>query len=153
MPRIAKQTLGSTELEDQEGLKRAFAEALLRNPSKPAEAAFKVFPGAANTGRALQAANRWPDDDEVKSIMAALVQEHGAEHFLPTREEVAREILEIARGPETETRHRLDALKLYGDFMGHTGKAADVKIDVATPMAELMSKIAANGRPKPSTSR
>ena len=81
--------------------------------------------------------------------MAALLEEHGAEHFLPTKEEVARELLEIARDGEAENRQRLDAYKLYSDLMGF-GKA-DVKVDVTTPMADLMAKIAANGRPRPAT--
>ena len=148
MPRTSKPEAPS---DVQGALKRAFAEALLRNPTKPAEAAFSVLPGAANVGQALRIANEWPADPLVKSTMAALVEEHGAEHFLPTKEEVARELLEIARDGEAENRQRLDAYKLYGEFMGFSGKGAELKVDVTSPMADIMAKIAANGRPKPST--
>lgn len=138
--------------EDENALKRDFAYRLLHNPAKPQDAAVAVFPGPANRMRAMQAATQWPQDTEVQAIAAELLKQHGAEHFLPSKEEVAREILALAQNEEVDEKHRLDAYKLFGDYMGYL-KGATATIDVGVgPMRDLMDKVAGKGRPKPATS-
>lgn len=134
--------------EDLDALQREFAGAYLRNPRKPAEAAYVVFPGAANAGRALQAANTWPNDAAVKKLMADLVAEHGAEHFLPTKEEVAMELLAMSRDTEQLGTVRLGAYKLYLEARGELARDA-APADGAAGLQDLLAQISAGGRPKP----
>lgn len=134
--------------EAEADLKRAFADALLRNPKKPAEAAYLVFPGGANAGRALQAANTWPHDPEVRKLQADLIAEHGAEHFLPTKEEVAMELLALSRDAEQSGQTRLGAYKLYLEARGELARDAS-PVDANAGLADLMATIAKSGRPKP----
>jgi len=77
---------GSGDLEN----KKLYAEALLRNPLDPHKAARKAFPNQFE----LQsfAFSNWQQDVELLQIQDRLVADHGADSFLPTREERLHEI-------------------------------------------------------------
>lgn len=83
---------------DEKELKRLFAIAVLKRPlSKPQDAydrAIEIFGG--DTVSAMRAGSSWAADPEVVALKEALVAEHGADYFLPTREELVRQCLDIA---------------------------------------------------------
>lgn len=147
-PNVQRTSSIAREGESELDLKRAFADALLRNPRKPAEAAYVVFPGALNAGRALQAANQWTSDPEVRKLQADLIAEHGAAHFLPSVEEVAMELLALSRDADQSGQTRISAYKLYLDSRGALTRDT-AQGDASAGLAELMATISASGRPKP----
>lgn len=135
---------------DYSAQKYEFAKLLLRHPHKATEHAFMVFPSASDTGAALDAAEAWPQDPDVRRIMAEIAAQQGADAYLLTKEETAREILTIAQADKVEMKSRLDAYKLYGEFMGHTTKSnTNVNVGLAGAAEELFAKIEKSGRPKP----
>lgn len=96
-------------------LKERFAEAFLRDP-EPLRAAMAVI-GPADPGRAMSIAMHWPYDPYVIDFQTHLIETHGADHFLPDKLQLAREIwrhAEDCRDPDAKTK----ALKLYGEVTG-----------------------------------
>lgn len=140
----------TTPAPDYSTQKREFAKLLLRHPHKAHDHAFMVFPNAADTYRALEAADSWPADPEVKRIMTEIAAQVGPDAYLLSKEEAAREVLTIAQDDKVEMKPRLEAYKLYGELMGHLGKAnTNVNVGVAGAVEDLMSRIEKQGRPKP----
>lgn len=104
-------------LDDQ---KRAFACALLKRPDKPFEAALSVIP---DTGLALQAATLWINDAVVKSAQIELLEQFGADKFLPTDIDQLNDIWKIATGEKIDLEIRLKAHELYAKIkQGHFRK-------------------------------
>jgi hypothetical protein len=99
--------------------KRLFAEALLRSPHNPFDAARKVFP--TNNQAAIFIMQNWQFDDYVKAYQAELLEEHGPDHFLPTMFDLAHEVWSTAQRA-TDTKERVDAFKLYADIRGFISK-------------------------------
>lgn len=96
-------------------LKERFAEAFLRDP-EALRAALAVV-GPNHSSQALAIATTWPHDPYVIDYQAMLIEKYGADHFLPDKLQLAREIwrhAENIRDPDAKTK----ALKLYGEVTG-----------------------------------
>jgi len=102
-----------------EDIKSQFAVALLKNPKEPFKAALFLFNG--NVQQALMAATDWVHDPYVLEKKKELIEEFGEAKFLPTKFEVAREVIEIAR-EETDNDIKLKGYRLYGDYLGYIEK-------------------------------
>jgi hypothetical protein len=100
-------------------LKTRFAEALLRTPDEPYNAAFAAI---GDSGLALQAANLWARDPFVLSEKIRLCEEHGVKAFLPTKEDQAGALWKMANDKSVEPEDRLKAHRLYAELMGHIEK-------------------------------
>lgn len=94
-------------VEDQ---KRAFAMALLKNPDKPFEAANTVI---SDTGIALMAATLWVNDPLVKQTQIDLIEQYGADKFIPTDVDVLKGVYKIACNELIDKEIRLRAYELY----------------------------------------
>lgn len=129
-------------------LQKRFASIFARTPNDPKKAAFIVFPGPENLGRALQAASIWPHDPVVRALVDA-IWDGNEEDYLPTKEQVAREILTLAQTARA-TDERLKAYDLYGKYMGFTNKDQKPPPS-ANPLGDFFDKLNADGRPKPTT--
>lgn len=100
-------------------LKTAFAKALLSSPDDPFKAAFSVI---SNNSKACEAATYWTNDAFVKSEKIRLLDEHGLKAFLPTKEQQAKDIYEMATDTRLDEEIRLKAHELYAKLMGHIEK-------------------------------
>ncbi len=112
---FAQQPMVTEDIAELETLKKRFAAELLLNPNEPYKAAQTVF--GLDTGRALFASNFWPKDDFVRDEMERLLKEHGAAHFLPSKVDIAREIITVARAGKTAS-EQFAGYRLYADIMG-----------------------------------
>lgn len=111
-------------------LKRLFAIAMLKKPlRKPQDSydiATTIFGGDTVSG--MRAGSSWPTDPEVLRMRDEMLQQHGAEFFLPTKEDVARELLDIANEKydngqlKHDARDREKLLRLYCEVMGYIEK-------------------------------
>lgn len=106
-------------MNEQEA-KAKFAERLLRRPQAAFEVACELF-GPMETGRALKASAEWPNDPYVLEIQAELIEEHGEKHFLPTKEEFARKVIDYADTIRS-AEDKLKAYRLYAEVMGYIEK-------------------------------
>jgi len=112
------QELALQELENE--LKLAFADAWLRYPSDPFKAALVVTKG--DSLAALSVLDRYQRDPELYDIKAALIEEYGEEAFLPSKEQMVRQVLDRAeRAVEDADYCKLMALAF--DARGMTSKA------------------------------
>lgn len=102
-----------TEIE----LKAAFAASLLREPN-PMQAALLVVD---DTAEALRMAMEWAHDPYVTQEVARLRDAGEAEALLPSKAEAAYLAWQMAKAPG-ETKDRIAALKLFGDFMDYLPK-------------------------------
>lgn len=69
----------------------------------------------------LKIAAKWPTDPEVQRHRKELLALHGEEHFLPSKAEIAKKLLddlETIRDPEL----RLKFIKLYAELLGYLQK-------------------------------
>lgn len=99
--------------------KTRFAELLLKTPDNPFKAAMGIC--GEDTGRALLVSSEWPDDPFVISEQKRLLDELGADHFLPTREELGRMVYQSAQDAKFEE-NKVKFLKLYADIRGFIAK-------------------------------
>lgn len=102
-------------------LKIRFAEATLRIPENSFLAAQSVF--GTEIGRALFAHTHWVSDPEVMAEKANLLNQNGARHFLPTKEETAREIWKVAVNERTPIEDKARMFSLFSDVMGYKEQA------------------------------
>lgn len=109
--------------------KARFAEALLRTPNNAYAAACVVF--GTDTANALRVSSEWPFDLYVLQRQAELLDEFGADEFLPTKAVVARNIYETGERA-TDPKDKLAAFKLYAEVRGFMpkGDAASVNLTV-----------------------
>lgn len=114
--------VASPELPNDPEMKRAFAQEYLKNQTTEHAFAVACSLFADDTGMALKASTRWPNDPEVKKYMTEAVEELGDLHFLPTKAELAREAYKMATDPKVPTDERLKAMRLYGDIRGFIDK-------------------------------
>ena len=98
--------------------KTLFAELLLKTPDNPFKAAMGV---CREAGEALLISQNWPDDEFVISEQKRLLVEFGDDHFLPTKEELARTVFEAAKEARFEE-NKVKFLKLYADIRGFIAK-------------------------------
>lgn len=111
-------------------LKHLFAIAVLKKPlRKPQDSydiATTIFGG--DTVAAMRAGASWPADPDVLRIKDELIAAHGVEFFLPTKEEIARDLLDIANEKydnghlRHDAREREKLLRLYCEVMGFIEK-------------------------------
>ena len=83
--------------------KKAFAMALLARPGKQFDIAFDLFRGNENTQKALWAASHWPDDTDVIAFQREVLADPEATGALPTKYQMAFEVLERARKSKDDT--------------------------------------------------
>lgn len=112
---------------DEIAQKKAFARALLFNPSDPYRAAITVL-GMANTGKALQVHLTWPMDQIVINEQVRLIYEEGEETFLPNKVTVARRVFELAEQQNVVAKDRLAAYKLYAEIMDMVPKTGAIGV-------------------------
>ena len=107
---------------DERDLKRRFALELLRTPNEPFNAARRVFP--ADTATAIFKSVAWPSDPEVLAFIAELTRVEPEQRLLPTKDQMARKIWDIATDTErkVDPRDRLHGLRLFGEVMGYIEK-------------------------------
>jgi hypothetical protein len=109
--------------------KERFAHALLRWPHDAFKAALTVFP--TDMQMLLFAVNNWQHDAYVLEHKAALLDEHGPDHFLPTRSEMMHDVYHLTttiRDPKA----KIDAFRLYADVAGFVKKdAASVNVNLS----------------------
>lgn len=79
--------------------KRTFAEGLLRK-EKPLDITQRIY--GNDFPKAYQASVNWPADKIVQTLAAEMLAEHGEEYFLPTANDVAWKLWEMANA-KTET--------------------------------------------------
>lgn len=116
---------------DETELKKAFALAWLKEPSAdPFKAATSIV-GSGDPGRLLVMSNNWVVDPIVLDEKAALLAKHGPRFFIPSKEELAREVYELAKASRV-TEDRLKAYRLFGDIMGYIEKpTTNIQTNVA----------------------
>ena len=105
-------------METENERKTAFAIELLKSPDNPLKAALVIEP---NTGEALRMVHFWSNDEFVLSEKARLLKECGAKSFLPTKEEFAKAVYNLAEVAGFVD-DKLKAFRLYGDIMGFIEK-------------------------------
>lgn len=109
--------------------KIAFAAALLKWPTDPFKAAFSVF---SDTGTAMQVAVQWRNDPVVLAEQSKLLEVEGPKPFLPTKEDQARDIYDIATASIYDSEVRLKAHRLYAEVMGFIEKPAAPMVNTGT---------------------
>lgn len=108
--------------------KKAFAEGLLRK-REPLELAIELFEGDFQKGYAAHLA--WKSDKIVTTIKSSLLAQHGEEYFLPTANDVAWKLWEMANAKsETgrfiyEGKERIAAYNGYVEVRGFSEKKGD----------------------------
>jgi hypothetical protein len=106
--------------------KAAFALAYLKKPDDAFGAALTVF---SDTGAALRASMNWINDDEVLAEMDRLEGEYGVDAFLPTKEDICRDILKIAADAYAPTKERVNAYRLYAEVRKFIEKGTKVDVN------------------------
>lgn len=105
-------------MTNEQKLKRAFAEAWLRNPNN-------MYAGAMELTRndpfmATRLCDQFLFDEEVKAYKRELIDEHGEEHFLPTKTDMLHQIMDRAIGATEEGFVKM--MKLAADMRGFIEK-------------------------------
>lgn len=108
--------------------KTAFAAALLRYPHDAFKAALQVYP--KNMGACLFIMQEWPLDDFVKKEQLRLLDEFGADAFLPTQQELAHELYHAATKANA-VEDKIKAFELYAKVRGFINKPASPQVNVA----------------------
>jgi hypothetical protein len=103
----------------EQQLKLAFAEAWLRNPRNAYAAALTIT--KKDTFAAMQIADKWVWDDDVAKFKAELIDEYGEEHFLPTKCEMIRDVLDRAETAYLDDSY-VKLMKLAADMRGFIEK-------------------------------
>ena len=116
----------TTFFEDEFDQKERFAFNWLKNPNNPWKVANALF--GQDLQRASYVAQHWIVDALVLSFKADLLEKHGARYFLPTKEEYARDVYDMATDERIEPRDRLHAFEIFGKTMGYIEKPADTHI-------------------------
>lgn len=111
-------------------LKRLFAIAVLKKPlRKPQDSydiATTIFGG--DTISSMRAGASWAADPDVLRMKDEMLKQYGADFFLPTKEEIARELLDIANEKydnghlKHDARDREKLLRLYCEVMSFIEK-------------------------------
>lgn len=102
--------------------KALFAAALLRYPLDPFKAATMVYP--KHMQACLWVMQEWPHDPYVQEIQGKLLDEHGPDAFLPTQQELAHELYNVA-AKASLTEDKLKAFELYAKVRGFINKPAE----------------------------
>lgn len=119
-----------TPWEHELALKKLFAIAVLRKPLRKPQDSYEIGTAifGGDTVNAMRAGSAWPTDPDVMRIKAELLNEHGADFFLPTKEEIARMLLDIAEEKydnghlKHDAKEREKLLRLYSELQGFIEK-------------------------------
>lgn len=98
----------------EQQLKKAFAYEWLKQPSEAYAAALVIT--QRDTFAAMQIVNKWCYDSDVLQFKEQLIDEHGEEHFLPTKFEAVRDLIDRARNNPFADFER--SYKLVAELMG-----------------------------------
>lgn len=99
--------------EQEQALKRAFAEAWLRYPSDPSAAAQSV---CANMAISYRMAMDWVFDPFVRECQEELIKQRGEDFYLPNRTLLVRRIMEIGEDKSHSPKDRLAAYRLVAEL-------------------------------------
>lgn len=108
----------------EQTLKETFAREWLKT-GDPFKAAMNIWP--KDTGRALRAAWEYPTDPEMLEIRAKLLADEGEKSFLPTKEELARDVYSLSEQTTRPIEERLKGYRLYAEIMGYIDKPLPAK--------------------------
>ena len=110
----------SPTIENEAQLKREFAEGVLRNPSNPFAVAMELFPKSPSI--ALWVSQNWIKDPEIKERQKQLLEERGANHFLPSKVDLSWHIWERLQNCYDPADYAKLA-KLYAEVQGMIDKS------------------------------
>lgn len=107
-----------------EPYKRSFAYNWCIYPTDPYQAALATV-GADHAHYAVVMAKILANDEATQRYRDDYMREHGgAAGFVPDKEQIALELLTVARGASNaDTKHKF--YKLFGEFMGYVSKPAE----------------------------
>lgn len=118
--------------ENEHELKMQYAAFVAADPNSYITAAYKVFPGADNLGRAMQCAN-WISDPIVIAEIERLRSGTDVASQLPSPDEHGQEVLDLARNSTLSAKDRIAAHRLFAEMMGRIQKAGtQVNVDART---------------------
>lgn len=106
----------------------SFAEQLLRT-NDPVAAARAV---GLEGGEAMIAARDWPNKIEVIEAKQSLLEAHGAEYFLPTKFDQARDIWSRAM-QTTDPDAYAKLMRLYAEIQGNIAPKNENKVNIEAP--------------------
>lgn len=104
--------------------KEAFVREWLKT-GDPFKAAMNVWPN--NTGRALRASWEYPIDPQILELRAKILADEGERAFLPTKEELARDVYGLSQQSTRPIEERLKGYRLYAEIMGYIDKPLPAK--------------------------
>lgn len=110
----------------EQALKKAFAYEWLKRPHNPFLAALECTFNEMSV--ALEIASKWIYDIEVREYKKLLVQEHGEEHFLPSKTSLLHDIYHRANGCEYNDDY-VKMMRLAADMRGHIEKSNNVVVN------------------------
>lgn len=100
--------------------KKKFAYEFLRDPNNSFGVAKNIFNDPYDpkiVGKALRISREWPKDPVVIAEKERLLKNNGERHFLPTKEQLSRELLTKAReAKDFDSSHKF--YKLYAETQG-----------------------------------
>ena len=106
-------------MTDEQKLKLKFAEAWLREPNNAYAAALSITKN--NPSLAIKICDMFLFDDEVRQMKSQLIEEHGEEHFLPTKFEMFRDVYDRAKSAPCDDSYA-KLMKLAADMRGFIEK-------------------------------
>jgi hypothetical protein len=98
--------------------KRKFAELWLRNPSQPYQCILELIPD--DRVKAISVMGVLTIDPEVKAIQEELLEEYGEEHFLPSKAQMVRKVLD--RADQATEDGFIKMMKLAAEMRGFVDK-------------------------------
>lgn len=120
---------------DPLAMKTKFAEASLRHPTQPFKAAMMVFP--QHIQAAMFVSQEWLHDEFVLAEKDRLLAEHGPDHYLPSKYELAHEVYALASNAQV-TEDKIKGFELYAKIQGLIAKAPTTTINVDNSRKVLM---------------
>ena len=106
--------------DDDNDLKKEFAREWLKSPDEPFRAAYRMFPGDFN--RACVMGAQWQRDPVVLAEMRRIREMEPAASALPTREDIAQEILTLARSDTLKPEQKFQGYRLASELLGFVQK-------------------------------
>ena len=106
-------------MTDEQKLKLKFADAWLRNPNNAYAAALSITKN--NSFLAVRICDHWLFDDEVAAFKDALIEEHGEDHFLPSKYQMVHDVYTRATNSHSDDSFA-KLMKLAADMRGFIEK-------------------------------
>jgi len=108
-------------VENEKEMLVKFAELTLQYPDQPLLAVQKLFPDKSEEWQ-FRCSSSWNVRPDVKLLRYELVEKRGFGKYLPKKEDIASEILKMAREANKHS-EKLASYKLLCDIMGFIDKA------------------------------